>query len=276
MVAAISPSRMKTTKLIVATIVVTLALMFGSLERAAGQAASSLTEQEIEASETRTALGALVRENAELRKKLEQAESTVAALQKNLAVTSGEAEVLKRKVSELMLRFEALGFDAAGDSDRVGQRLLKAVSDLRLSDEDREALRKALIELSEAVLQYQAAAPTTNTEARAALEVAMRNASKALGGFAAEVAEGAPVAASLTEALVIAIKEDYALVVTNVGRNHGVKVGMPFRVIRGDNELGIVRVVDVREKVAGAVIQDLRSDQDKIQVGDRLKVGAER
>jgi len=267
---------MKPTGLTVATIVVTLALMFCSTERSAGQAASSLTEQEIESSETRTALEALLRENAELRKKLEQAESTVAALQKNLANATGEAEVLKRKVSELMLRFEALGFDAAGDSDRVGQRLLKAVSDLRLSDEDRETLRKALIELSETVLHYQAAAPTTNTEARAALEVAMRNASKALGGFAAEIAEGTPVAASLTEALVISIVEDYALVVANVGRNHGVKVGMPFRVIRGESELGVVRMVDVREKISGAVIQDLYSASTKITVGDRLKVSTER
>ena len=266
---------MKTTKLPIATIVVTLALILGSIERSSGQAAKSLTEQQIESSETRTALEALLRDNAELRKKLDQAEASVVALQRNLATSAGEAEVLKRKISELMLRFEALGLDAVGENG-LEQRLLKAVSDLRLSDEDRETLRKALIELSEATLRFQAASATTDVEARAALEAAMRNASRSLGGFAAATAEGTAVTATLSEALVIAIKEDLALVVTNVGRKHGVKVGMPFKVIRGDSELGIVRVVDVREQIAGAVVQDLHSDKDKIQVGDRLKVGAER
>ena len=48
---------------------------------------------------------------------------------------------------------------------------------------------------------------------------------------------------------------------------------MPFQVWRGDDRIGLVRVVDVREKIAGAVIQDLDS-KEKIKVGDRLRVDA--
>lgn len=267
---------MKPTQLIVAMIAATFALPVALTERSVEQAASSLTEQEIEASETRTTLEALLRDNTELRKKLDLAEASVTALQKNLTVSSGEAEVLKRKIAELMLRFEALGIDAAGDSGRLEQRLLKAVSDLRLAETDREALRQALIELCEAALRCQGAASSIDVDTRQALEAAMRHASKALGGFPGQATDAEPAAATLTDAMVIAIKEDLALVVTNVGRTHGVRTGMPFRVTRGNAEVGTVRVIDVREKIAGAVVQDLRSDTDKIQVGDRLKVSAER
>jgi hypothetical protein len=60
----------------------------------------------------------------------------------------------------------------------------------------------------------------------------------------------------------------------NLGNSHGVKVGMPFQVIRAGKIVGSVRVVDVREKIAGAYIQDLSSEKERIKVGDHLKVDA--
>lgn len=265
------------TKLLRTAVVVTIALIWPTPLITAGQTASSLTEQEIESSETRAAFDALLRENTELRQKLQRSESSLAALQQNLATSNTEAEVLKRKISELMLRFEALGLDSAGDSGKIEQRLLKAVNDLRLAEQDREGLQMALIELTEAVIRFQKVAATGDADARLALEAATRGASKALGGASGGEATEAPaVGATLTDGMVIAVREDLALVVANIGRNHGVKIGMPFRIIRGETDLGTVRVVDVREKIAGAVIQDLSSDNQKIQVGDRLKIGADR
>lgn len=49
---------------------------------------------------------------------------------------------------------------------------------------------------------------------------------------------------------------------------------MPFRVVRSDSVIGNVQVVDVRENIAGAVIQNLNSEQNQIKVGDRLMVDA--
>ena len=74
--------------------------------------------------------------------------------------------------------------------------------------------------------------------------------------------------------MVISIKEEWSLVVGNIGSRNGVKVGMPFRVIRDGNDIGVIRVVDVREKICGGVIQSLDSEKNKIKVGDRLKVDA--
>jgi chromosome segregation ATPase len=241
-----------------------------------GQTQRSLTDREIESSETKTALQALLRDNAALEKKLRETEASVAALQKNLVVANTESEVFKRQAAELKLRLEALGLDAAGDPAKLEQKLLKAVNNLRIAEDGRKELLSALIELSEAVLAYQQMAKTTNADARQTLEAALRRAHQAMGVSSADAADAAAVPATLTDASVIAVKDELALIVANVGRLQGVREGMPFRVFRGNEDIGTVRVVDVREKIAGAVIQNLRSATVRVQMGDRLRVEAER
>jgi hypothetical protein len=117
-----------------------------------------------------------------------------------------------------------------------------------------------------------------DAETRAMLEAAVRQGRQALtevDGTKAEseVADSAPQ--TVHEGSVIAIKEELALVVTSLGREGGVKVGMPFRVMRGDQEIGSVRIVDVRDRISGAVVQELSSDTEKIRVGDKLKIGTD-
>lgn len=242
----------------------------------AAQKGSSLTAKEIEFSEARMALEAMVADNQKLREKLAASEATVVAIQKSLAIANSESEVFRRQTGELKLRLEALGVEGAGgNTAKLEQRLLKAVSDLKLVEDERKKLQQALIQLSEVVLRYQKAAVTTDPEARLALEAEMRGAARALGVAPPETLEAAAVASTLTDGMVISTKEELALVVANLGIKHGVKVGMPFQVLRNDEFIGTVRVVDVREKIAGAVIQNLNSDKDTIKVGDRLKVDAQ-
>jgi hypothetical protein len=73
---------------------------------------------------------------------------------------------------------------------------------------------------------------------------------------------------------VLSVKEEWSLVVGNLGAKQGVKLGMPLRVVRAGKTIATLRVVDVREKISGAVIQDLDSEKVKIKVGDRLQVDA--
>jgi hypothetical protein len=44
--------------------------------------------------------------------------------------------------------------------------------------------------------------------------------------------------------------------------------------VRGGKTIATLRVVDVREKISGAVIQELDSVKAQIRVGDRLQVDA--
>lgn len=253
-----------------------IAFGFASIGELNAERQLSAVDQEIEANEVKTALDAFAKENANLRARLEQTEGVLAGLQKNLAVANSESEVFKRQAQELRKRLEALGLDAAGGSTaKLEQRLLKAANDLKLTEDERKTLQEALIRLSEAVIRFQKVAVTGNPEMRATLEAEMRHAAKALGVAPPETREAASAPATLQEAMVISIREDLALVVANVGTRHGVKVGMPFQVLRGDSSVGTVRVVDVRESIAGAVIQDLNSDKIRIQFGDRLKVAAQ-
>ncbi|MEP6671639.1 MAG: hypothetical protein ABJF10_20920 [Chthoniobacter sp.] len=216
-------------------------------------------------------------ENKQLRDALAETEKTLADMRKNLAATSGESEIFKRQAGELKLRIEALGLDASGgNSARLEQRLLDAVGDMRVMAEERKNLSEVLLQVSEAARLYQKTAPSANPEAIATLEAAFRKADTVLSGSSPNAVEAAPVPSTIADGMAISVRDDYALVVMNLGAKQGVKIGMPFQVIRGDRIVGSVRVVSVRERIAGAIIQDLTTEKDRIKVGDHLKVEAHR
>jgi hypothetical protein len=191
------------------------------------QEAGSLNRQDIEYAETRMALDAVLEENQELRRKLTESEASIVGLQKNLATGAAESEIFRRQAAELKLRIEALGLDTAGGN--VGKRLLEAVSNLKLVEDERKQLSDALIRLSEAVIRYQKVTVSNDPEARLALEVEMRGALKALGVAPPESVNANAVNSSLTDGMVISIKDDLALVVANLGRGTVFESGCRFR-----------------------------------------------
>jgi hypothetical protein len=234
-----------------------------------------LSDLDIEYSELKVTLEKVLSENKQLREALAETGKTLADMRKNLAATSGETEVFKRQSMELKLRMEALGLDLAGGNNaKLEQRLLAAVSDMRGISEEKKNLSEALARLSDAASVYAKSATGAPPETRLTLEGEIRNANSVLGGGTSSATHATPLAPTITDAMTISVKEDLSLIVINLGSRQGVKVGMPFRVIRGNNVIGNVQVVDVREKIAGAVIQNLSSEQEQIKVGDRLVVDA--
>jgi hypothetical protein len=79
----------------------------------------------------------------------------------------------------------------------------------------------------------------------------------------------------LMDGSVISVKDEWSFVVGNLGEKQGVKIGMPMRVMRDDRKIATLRVVDVRQKICGAVIQEMDSKKEQIKVGDRLQVDAQ-
>ena len=76
---------------------------------------------------------------------------------------------------------------------------------------------------------------------------------------------------------VISVKEEWSLVVGNIGEKQGVKIGnADAGDARGPKMIATLRVVDVRQRICGAVIQEMDSEKEKIKVGDRLQVDARR
>lgn len=244
-----------------------------------GQVRAGEAESAVESIETRAALNAMVKENEILERRVSEAEESKAGLQKNLAIATGEAEILKRQLIEYRLRLEAFGLQGQSGQEGLEERLLKAVAALRTAEQQKTALATAVITLLDSVEKSRETAPETDAEIKAMLDSAIDQGRQALAevdGTKAE-AEAAGIASqTVHEGSVIATKDDLALVVTSLGREGGVKVGMPFRVMRGDQEIGSVRIVSVRDRISGAVIQELASASTKINVGDKLKIGADR
>jgi len=199
--------------------------------------------------------------------------STIKSLTESLAISNSEAEAFKRQSNELSLRIEALGLAGVEkDQSKLEQRLLAAVRDLRLLKEQHENAVTQLLRLTEAIQVLMKNTEQMDPQVRMNVETELRKTNEVLGAPSATKAE--PVEATLNDGMVVDMKDELALVVANIGEKHGVQIGMPFQVWRGNKRIGIVRVVDVRERICGAIIQSLDSEKEPVKSGDRLKVDA--
>ena len=227
--------------------------------------------------ETQDRLQAYEAENAALRRRNDLSNETIRTLNESLAVANAESEVFKRQYSDLKLRMEALGLASVGDNkEALEQRLLKSVRDLSLVRDEKDKLVERMMALIESVVLYIKAAPAADPQIRLDIEAQMRAANGAMDATSAEeAAANLPPQSDLNNGQVVSVKEEYSLIVANLGSQQGVKIGMPFQVIRGNHLVGRARVVDVRERISGAVMEDYGSNTEKVKVGDGLRVDAQ-
>ena len=236
---------------------------------ARAQTDSSLSESKIDAA-AQTAAEPLLEQNEQLRKQLSIAQESLKALTSSLAESNAAAEELRRKYSDLELRMEALGLASANkDRTKLEQRLLAAVSDLQLAQKERDEYRDQMLRLNEAVLCYLKTSQAGDAKARMDVEAQLRSINTLITQSSSAPDTPEP---SLMDGSVISLKDEWSFVVANLGEKQGVKIGMPMRVMRGDRRIATLRVVDVRQKICGAVIQEMDSEKEKIKVGDRLQV----
>ena len=245
--------------------VLNLQLAIGFCAQAQGN--SSLSDSKNESAPVTAA--ALLAQKEELRRQLSLSQETVQTLTTSLAESNAEAELFRRKFADLQLRMEALGLASASkDRAKLEQRLLTAVSDLQLAQKERDLYRDQMMQLSETMLRFLKTAEGGDPQARMDVETQLRS----TNALVDKSAKAQPQNGSLLDGSVISVKEEWSFIVGNFGAREGVKIGMPLRVKRGDDVVAKLRVVDVRERICGAVIQE--SGKEKIKVGDRLEVDA--
>lgn len=253
---------------------------------------------------------------ARLNEQLLLARESIRSLTESLALANSEGEVFKRQAEDLQAKFDLLGpgSESGGEigerllatvNELTGQqkehalmldRLLALAEGVQIflktvesaDNEEREAFEKDLqarvANSSNPAAQAEAKtlldaltrSRTAQAEARASLEMELRAADRLLGVGAADDLDAQAAGPTLTDASVVEVKPEFALVVANIGRNAGVMVGMPFQVWRDSRRVGEVRVIDVRDRISGAVVQNLVSEEDSIKTGDRLRVDARR
>src|SRR6266511_2425692 len=241
--------------------------------RLAAEGNSSLSESKIENAEHAVTAETLLAQSQELRRQLSIEQESLRALTSSLAESNAAAELFRRKYSDLELRMEALGLASANkDRAKLEQRLLAAVSDLQLAQKERDDYRDQMLRLNEAMLRYLKTSQSGDAQARMEVETQLRSTNDLVAR--SNDAPDSPEP-GLMDGSVISVKEEWSLVVGNLGEKQGVKIGMPMRVMRGDRKIGTVRVVDVRQKICGAIIQEMDSEKEKIRVGDRLQVDAQ-
>ena len=253
---------------------------------------------------------------ARLNEQLLLARESIRILTESLALANDEGEVFKRQAVDLQAKFDALGpgGDSGGEIGErllstvneltrqqkenalMLERLLALAEGVQIflktvetaDNEEREAFEKDLqakaTDSSNTAAQAEAKtlldamtrSRTVQAEARASLEMELRAADRLLGVGAADDLDAQAAGPTLTDASVVEVKPEFALVVANIGRNAGVHVGMPFQVWRDNRRVGDVRVIDVRDRISGAVVQNLVSEENSIKTGDRLRVDARR
>lgn len=236
------------------------------------EAQAKVSPPSIELQELKTALAVARKQLAEERVRTAALDETRKALAESLAAANQEALKERAAYQDLLIKMEALGVDVLSvDPKSLQQRLLKAVRTTELEREQSRKLSAQLLKLSEAVVGYFQAAgggADASPESRMLVEAELRATDEALG-LSLQKVKKTPV--TVERGQVVSLDPEIGLIVLNVGRKGGIRVGMPLEILRTDRLIGTAMIVDVRDSICGAVLNQLVSKDNDVKVGDRIK-----
>lgn len=188
----------------------------------------------------------------------------------SLAAANREAEQYRIRYRDLLVRVESLGLATIRSDSALEDRVIKAVRERQHYLEMHQSSQEQIMRLSEAMVDYLKVSSCSNPEVRLKLEAELRRADEVLGFGRLKPADQ-DKRRSLGEGQVVGYKADLKLAVIDIGLRSGVKVGMPLNIVRRDRVVGTALVVDVRDNVAGALIQEYFREGDKVEVQDRVE-----
>jgi len=188
----------------------------------------------------------------------------------SLAAANREAEQYRVRYRDLLVRVESLGLATIRSDSALEDRVLKAVRERQHYLESYQEAQEQVMRLSEAVVDYLKVSTSADAETRLKLESELRRADEVLG-FGQMKSSQLDTRRTLGEGQVIGYRSDLRLAVIDIGGQSGVKVGMPLNIVRKDRLVGTALVVDVRDSVAGALIQEYFREGDRVEVQDRVE-----
>ena len=201
---------------------------------------------------------------------VEQLQEVISDLQEqNRSLTQALAEANKgekqasEQLSQVRERLEALGKNLL---DGGNDRLVQAAADLQVANERNSQLESSVLRLVSAITDYRRKAVVSDPDALLRVETSLRELDAVLGlrqKPRPDVRTG-----SLQQARIVSLDQDSGMLVLNLGENQGAKIGMSFRLSRGQQPYGKAILADVRKGVSGAFVERLDAANETPRPGD--------
>ena len=184
-------------------------------------------------------------------------------LQRSLAEANSGEKQASEQLAQVRERLEALGKNLLDGGD---DRLVQAAADLQIANERTTQLESSVTRLASAVMDYLRQAVVSDPDARLRVETSLRELDAVLGlrqKPRPDVRNG-----SLQQARIVSIDQESGMLVFNLGESQGAKIGMTFRLTRGQQPYGKAILADVRKGVSGAFVEHLDNVAESPRPGD--------
>ncbi len=185
------------------------------------------------------------------------------ALQRSLAEANRGEKQSTQQLNQVRERLEALGKNLLDGGD---DRLIQAAADLQLANERVTDLESSVTRLAAAVNEYLRQAVVSDPDARVRVETSLRELDAVLGlrqKPRPDVRTG-----SLQQARIVSLDQESGMLVLNIGESQGARIGMSFRLTRGQQAYGTAILADVRRTISGVFVESIDNTADSPQPGD--------
>lgn len=184
-------------------------------------------------------------------------------LQRSLVEANRGEKQAAEQLAHVRERLEALGKNLLDGGD---DRLIQAAADLQIANERINQLEGSATSLAAAVNDYLREAVVSDPDARLRVETSLRELDAALGlrqKPRPDIRTG-----SLQQARIVSLDQESGMLVLNIGESQGARIGMTFRLARGQQPYGTAILADVRKGVSGVFVESLDNGADSPRPGD--------
>jgi len=184
-------------------------------------------------------------------------------LQRSLAEANRGEKLASEQLAQVRERLEALGKNLLDGGD---DRLIQAAADLQLANERITEVEGSATRLVASVNDYLRQAVVSDPDARLRVETSLRELDAVLGlrqKPRPDVRSG-----SLQQARIVSLDQQSGMLVLNIGESQGARIGMTFRLSRGQQSYGKAILADVRKGVSGVFVETLDNPAETPRPGD--------
>lgn len=174
------------------------------------------------------------------------------ALQRSLTEANRAGKQADEQLAQVRTRLEALGKNLLDGGD---DRLIQAAADLQIANERIQALEDVSTRLIGSVGNYLREAVVSDPQSRIQVETSLRELDAVLGlrqKPRPDIRTG-----SLQKARVVSLDQESGMLVLNIGERQGARIGMTFRLVRGQEPYGRAILADVRQGVSGVFVESI-------------------